>query len=47
MKSKVSAESPLDITARILKYPPAFVAWLKSRGYYGEFWLPREKWRKR
>lgn len=28
-------ECPLDITAHYLKYPPAFVAWLKERGYTG------------
>lgn len=28
-------ECPLDITAHYLKYPPTFVAYLKSRGYFG------------
>lgn len=29
---------PLDITAHYLGYPPAFVAYLKSLGYFGYWW---------
>ncbi len=28
-------DCPLDITAYYLKYPPAFVAYLKGRGWFG------------
>jgi hypothetical protein len=31
-------ECPLDITAYYLDYPEWFVAYLKSRGYFGYWW---------
>lgn len=32
--------TPLDITARYLRYPKVLVDYLKAKGYEGRWWLP-------